>query len=65
MESGRYREGTWQGSTIAALTRWIADMEEVWRDERGAIPGERRVTLLGVEATLDESHGEITGFRMK
>jgi hypothetical protein len=29
-------------------------MEEVWRDERGMIPGERRVTLLGVEATLDE-----------
>ena len=65
MESGRYREGTWQGSTIAALARWIADMEEVWRDERRAIPGERRVTLLGVETTLDESHGEITGFRMK
>jgi hypothetical protein len=54
MESGRYREGTWQGSTIGDLTKWIADMEEVWRDERGVIPGERRATLLGVEATLDE-----------
>jgi hypothetical protein len=54
MDSGRYREGTWQGSTIGDLTKWIADMEEVWRDERGMILGERRATLLGVEATLDE-----------
>jgi hypothetical protein len=54
MESGRYREGTWQGSTIGDITGWIADMEEVWRNEKGMIPGERRAMLLGVEATLDE-----------
>jgi hypothetical protein len=42
MKSGRYREGTWQRSTIGDLTKWIADMEEVWRDGRGVIPGERR-----------------------
>jgi hypothetical protein len=54
MQAGRYREGTWQGSTIGDLTKWIADMEEVFRDERGEIPGERRATLLGVEATPDE-----------
>jgi hypothetical protein len=54
MSSGRYREETWQESTIGDLTKWIADMEEVFRDERGEIPGERRATLLGVEATLDE-----------
>jgi hypothetical protein len=54
MESGRYREGTWQGSTIGDITGWIADMEDVWRNEKGMIPGERRAMLLGVEATLDE-----------
>jgi hypothetical protein len=54
MKSGRYREGTWQRSTIGDLTKWIADMEEVWRGERGVIPGERRATLLGMEATVDE-----------
>lgn len=49
LDNPGYREAVWETDAIGQICGFVRGLEEVWCDEIGFVPGDRRVTLLGVE----------------
>jgi hypothetical protein len=49
LDNPGYREAIWESDAVGQICDFVRGMEEVWCDEKGFVPGDRRATMLGVE----------------
>ncbi|KAF7920212.1 uncharacterized protein EAE97_011553 [Botrytis byssoidea] len=57
--SKEYREGVWDSYVGGFICKWIRDLEEPWRDEKGLIPADRRAKIAGLNVVVEKRRAQM------